>query len=71
MDKKFRMRMKHLRSMCKYSRRDLERVSGVSYSVIYGLEEYDKRDTSVSNIIKLARAFNVSLDYFLTGEEFR
>ena len=57
--------LKYLRTEKKLSYRELERLSGISYSIIFNIEHCRISDPSLSSIIGLSKALAIDLDNFV------
>lgn len=55
-------RLQELRWQKEFSQKQLERVSGVSKSIISRLEEDKTASTSIENAYKLAKALGVTIE---------
>lgn len=60
--------LKYLRLEKKLSYRELERLSGISYSVIFNIEHGRISDPSLSSIIGLSKALEIDIDSFVNTE---
>ncbi|HET9677166.1 MAG TPA: helix-turn-helix transcriptional regulator [Solirubrobacterales bacterium] len=68
-DAELRARRPHqLRRAAGLSRNELAKQSGLSNRLLEEIEKGRRPNTSISNLIKLARALRVSLDFFATGD---
>ncbi|OLS02914.1 helix-turn-helix domain-containing protein [Tissierella creatinophila] len=54
--------VKKLRKEQKLTLRELAVISGLTFSAIAQIERDDIKDPHISTVIKLARAFNISID---------
>lgn len=59
------LNLKFLRTEKKLSYRELEKLSGVTYSVIYNIEHHKIKDPSLSSIVRLATALEIDINSFL------
>lgn len=57
--------LKYLRTKKKLSYRELEKLSGISYSIIFNIEHCRISDPSLSSIIGLSKALEIDLDSFV------
>lgn len=57
--------LKYLRTKKKLSYRELEKLSGISYSIIFNIEHCRIGDPSLSSIIGLSKALEIDLDSFV------
>lgn len=61
----FQKNLKYLRIKDNLSYRELEKLSGVTYSIIYNIEHFKIKDPSLSSVIKLSNAFNIDISTLL------
>lgn len=61
--------IKELRKKTGWSQQKLAEKSGLSYSVITKIEQGTSKQPTIQTIIKLANAFNVSLDNLLSRRQ--
>ncbi len=57
--------LKYLRTEKNLSYRELERLSGISYSIIFNIEHCRISDPSLSSIIGLSKALEIDIDSFV------
>ena len=57
--------LKFLRLKKSLSYRQLEKLSGVTYSVICNIEKHRIKDPSLSSVIQLAHALEIDMNSFL------
>ena len=62
-------RISYLRKQKNISQAELAEILGISPST-EGMYEQGRRTPSVDTLVMMARIFNVSLDYLITGAEF-
>lgn len=62
------LRIKELRKSLKINQTELGKLIGVSTSAI-GMYEQGRREPDTTTLLKLARLFNVSIDYLLGHSE--
>ena len=66
----FGSRLENLREKTGYTKKEVSKLLGFSPNV-YGSYEREERRPSYDTLIDLAKLFNVSTDYLLTGREYQ
>lgn len=67
---KLNEKLRYLRNKKELSLRELQKESGVFFSVICNLEKGTAKNPQIKNICKLAVALEISLDDLIAGTEF-
>lgn len=63
-------RIKQLRIENRYTREQLADIAGISEKFLYEIEN-DKKGFSADTLMKLAKAFNVSMERIMTGKDYK
>lgn len=64
---KFGHRLENLREKIGYTKKEVSFKLGFSQNV-YGAYEREDRRPSIETLVKIAKLYNVSLDYLITGK---